>query len=205
MAQIIIYNLNKKFIISNSNNYLGSENNNKFFKQTEILNQFSFFEKNKTLNQFAFNTDNVEKAYEVLKSGFKYIEAAGGVVQNSYDEILMIYRLKRWDLPKGKREENESTEDTAYREISEECGITKHKLINKICDTYHTYELNNIKILKKTYWYYFKINELQKLIPQSIENIEKAEWIRQNKLNEKLGETYPSIIQVIEEFKKCCF
>ena len=51
---------------------------------------------------------------------YKIIEAAGGVVFNEKNEILMIYRLKTWDLPKGKIEKGETPADAAFREVCEE-------------------------------------------------------------------------------------
>src|SRR4051812_7310538 len=41
---------------------------------------------------------------------FTVIEAAGGIVQNKDKELLFIYRRDKWDLPKGKMENNESAE-----------------------------------------------------------------------------------------------
>src|ERR1700712_370838 len=38
-----------------------------------------------------------------LKSKFKIIKAAGGLIRKK-DKFLMIYRMKKWDLPKGKKE-----------------------------------------------------------------------------------------------------
>ena len=34
---------------------------------------------------------------------FKVVKAAGGVIENENKQILFIYRLKKWDLPKGKK------------------------------------------------------------------------------------------------------
>ena len=50
-------------------------------------------------------TNNPLKEWEIFKSSFKYIIAAGGVVYNSNDEILVIFRNGKWDLPKGKLED----------------------------------------------------------------------------------------------------
>ena len=36
--------------------------------------------------------------------GKQIITAAGGLVFNQNDELLMIYRRGKWDLPKGKLE-----------------------------------------------------------------------------------------------------
>ncbi len=60
------------------------------------------------------------------------VDAAGGLIYRKNDseapEVVMIYRWGKWDLPKGKREKNESIADCAAREVSEELGIKRPKL-----------------------------------------------------------------------------
>ena len=51
------------------------------------------------------------------------IIAAGGLVTNKHNELLMIFRRAKWDLPKGKLDEGESIEACAVREVEEETGI----------------------------------------------------------------------------------
>ena len=85
-------------------------------------------------------------------SKYKVIEAAGGLVFNEKNKILMIFRNGKWDLPKGKIELGESIEDAAIREVEEECGIDNLKIDNKLINTYHTYNLNGFNILKKTWF-----------------------------------------------------
>ena len=69
-----------------------------------------------------------EKEEKLLKHLFKklrVVTAAGGMVLNDKDEILFIYRKKRWDLPKGKTEKNETIESSAIREVEEETGVER--------------------------------------------------------------------------------
>ena len=48
-------------------------------------------------------------------SKFIIIEAAGGVVYNNEDQVVMIFRNDFWDLPKGKLEKNETLGECAKR------------------------------------------------------------------------------------------
>ena len=48
---------------------------------------------------------------------FNIIKAGGGVVNNNKNQILFIYRLKRWDLPKGKLDKGETIRECAEREV----------------------------------------------------------------------------------------
>jgi 8-oxo-dGTP pyrophosphatase MutT (NUDIX family) len=133
---------------------------------------------------------------------FTRIQAAGGLVVNAQEEILFIFRLGKWDLPKGKIDIRESPESAAIREVKEETGIVDLKMlkpipmIHKNC-TYHSYSVNSKIILKPTYWYLMFGSSRNKLIPQAIEDITKVEWIGQGQLKEILGNTYPSIIDVV--------
>ena len=88
-----------------------------------------------------------------LYSIYEPIDAGGGVVLNEAGAVLMIYRRGKWDLPKGKRDEGEDIADCALREVSEETGLKKLKLAEKICDTYHIYSQNKQNLLKRTTWY----------------------------------------------------
>ena len=63
---------------------------------------------------------------------FDLIEAAGGIVQNDQNQMLFIYRLHKWDLPKGKVEKGENFEQAAIREVEEETGVINLQLKNKM-------------------------------------------------------------------------
>src|SRR3954464_12794632 len=58
-----------------------------------------------------------------LRSKFKIVKAAGGLIRKK-EKVLMIYRMKKWDLPKGKKEKKEKNKQTAVREVAEECNVT---------------------------------------------------------------------------------
>ena len=81
-----------------------------------------------------------------LMKKFKVIKAAGGLVKKK-DKFLMIYRMKKWDLPKGKKESGEKYKQTAIREVEEECNV-QVKLGKKVCTTWHTYTMNKKICLK---------------------------------------------------------
>src|SRR5439155_18933695 len=66
------------------------------------------------------------KDVEVLLNSFKkeltLIQAAGGFVHTD-EQLLLIFRRGKWDLPKGKLDEGETLEACAVREIQEETGV----------------------------------------------------------------------------------
>lgn len=127
------------------------------------------------------------------------IIAAGGLVFNENNELLMIFRRGKWDLPKGKLDKGEAIEECAVREVEEETGVTPIDLNNLIDITTHEYydKWENATVLKKTYWYKMYTTSNKELIPQAEEEIQKAEWVAIQHIPEKLTNTYPNIIKVV--------
>ncbi|MDB5282664.1 MAG: hydrolase, partial [Bacteroidota bacterium] len=48
---------------------------------------------------------------------FDIVVAGGGIVTNERDELLLMHRRGKWDLPKGKIELKEEIQDGAIREV----------------------------------------------------------------------------------------
>jgi 8-oxo-dGTP pyrophosphatase MutT (NUDIX family) len=141
--------------------------------------------------------DKLKKAFF---KHFTIIEAAGGIVQNEKKEILFIYRLEKWDLPKGKLEKGEKLDECAVREVEEETGAINIKLKKKAGETYHTYEAYGKYFLKVSHWYYMSCNGKQNLVPQTIENITEIKWIAPKNLKDVFLNTYPSIKDILSVF-----
>ena len=111
----------------------------------------------------------------------------------------MIYRLKKWDLPKGKLEKGEEPQLGAIREVEEECNI-KVKLKDPICTTYHTYTMKNKDILKKTSWYSMDCVDDSKRRPQKEEDIEELKWMNPKAAHHALQNSYQSIAHVFNQY-----
>ncbi len=141
--------------------------------------------------RFVIRPHNYKEAKEDFMSLFKVMTAAGGVVQKE-DKELLIYRLGKWDFPKGKLEKDESFKLAAVREVTEETGV-KVVLGKKICTTWHTYTFRKKRILKQTKWYAMECINDQKMAPQEDESIEKVEWFTKSEAENALKHTYNSI------------
>jgi len=135
---------------------------------------------------------------EVLNSLYEPIDAGGGVVLNEKNEVLMIYRRGKWDLPKGKRDEGEAIDVCALREVTEETGLANLKLDEKICDTYHVYSQFGQNLLKHTTWFKMHASSTEKLVPQEEENIQEARWIAPNNLEPIVSKSFEAIRHVLE-------
>jgi len=133
----------------------------------------------------------------LIKRKFKIIDAAGGVVTNGKGKKLLIYRLKKWDLPKGKLDDGEKFKMAAIREVEEETGI-KVKLKQRITTTWHTYAIKNKPILKRNKWYAMECLDDSLMKPQKRENIEKVVWMKDKEVSTVLKKSYRSIRYVME-------
>jgi 8-oxo-dGTP pyrophosphatase MutT (NUDIX family) len=133
-----------------------------------------------------------------VKSRFTTIKAAGGIVTKK-DKILLIYRLGKWDFPKGKFDKGETPQQCAVREVEEECAI-QVKLGKPICNTWHTYTQNRKSILKKTYWYAMSNVSDAGMKPQKEEGIEDIRWFREGDAKTALVNSYPSMRWLFKQF-----
>ncbi len=141
--------------------------------------------------------DDEDKIYHDFTSCFRVIKASGGLVKDRRKNKLIIFRKGKWDLPKGKAEGDEKPEETALREVREECGLKQIEITRFLATTYHIYFLNNEPVLKKTDWFEMKYLGKKSPVPSNKENISKIIWLPDDKLDEIYNNTYPSVIEVI--------
>ena len=133
------------------------------------------------------------------------IKAAGGVVfrnsgKDSEVDVLLIFRNKLWDLPKGKLEKGESIEMCAVREVAEETGTQLPVLVGDLGTTYHEYMEKGEEFGKTTYWYSMVFPRPQSLTPQLEEGIELIEWVPLSEAIGKVG--FQNLADVLLRFKK---
>lgn len=147
---------------------------------------------------------DINELFEYTASCFRFIEAAGGLVTLTDSRILFIRRLGKWDLPKGKAEKNESLQETALREVMEECGLDHRlRIARELTNTYHTYYRKGNHILKRTAWFAMEYDgEDDHLVPQTSEDITDAVWLPESQLDIVLQNTYKSVIHVVGEWMK---
>jgi ADP-ribose pyrophosphatase YjhB (NUDIX family) len=131
-----------------------------------------------------------EEAFTVLRTG-------GGLVLNEAGKILLIRRLGKWDLPKGKLDEGETTEAAALREVEEETGVRPLTLERPLLATYHTYEHDGELILKENHWYLLNTPFEGTLKPQTEEDIEECRWVGLGELESYREGMYPAVRAVI--------
>lgn len=163
----------------------------------EILHKLK---KNKTEGVILF-CKNLSKCWKKFQSYFNVVKAAGGLVLNANKEFLFIYRIDKWDLPKGKIEEGENMEEAALREVEEECGVNQLHLDKYLLTTYHLFFQDNQNNLKETYWFLMNTEHKGVLTPQIEEGISVVEFKNESATQEALQNTYANIHLVFEAYR----
>jgi len=145
---------------------------------------------------------NLSKLKKEFYKHFTIVSAAGGLVINAKQDILMIFRRGIWDLPKGKLDKDETLKQCAVREVEEETGLTGIELREHIVTTYHTYKEFGKHILKESHWYKMLCTTEQKLVPQAEEHITDIKWVNQSDLKKYTSNTYQAILEVLSHLQK---
>ena len=144
-----------------------------------------------------FNKD-LEDLKAAFFKKFTIVKAGGGFVQNEANDVLLMFRRGKWDLPKGKLDKKEAIEDCALRETREETGLVNVDLISPLITTYHSYHEGTRSVLKETSWFKMKTKGDQKLIPQTTEQISKLEWVNKDDLKKYMANSFPSVVDVLK-------
>lgn len=138
--------------------------------------------------------------YARTVSQMAWEEAAGGVVLTpDRKQILVIHRRGYWDLPKGKPLKNESTPESALREVREETGLKNVSIVKPIGSTSHVFVKSEIHVLKKTMWFEMVSGD-RDVKPQRSEDIDEVLWIDCSDLPQYLPKMYRSLQALVGRY-----
>ena len=173
---------------------------NRNLKPQDIVNSVYTF-KDQTIRIFISRHPDPLNNFEKFKTYFPIIQAAGGIVRHTdvNGAILLIHRLGKWDLPKGKIDAGESAEAAALREVQEECGIGDLKIVKQLSSTYHLYEHKGVTVMKETFWYLMLSSDNGALTPQQDEGITEVKWVALKDIYYLLPRTWTSIADLISK------
>ena len=143
--------------------------------------------------------ENFDKLKAAFFKHFRLIKAAGGLVKNKAGEVLLIFRRGKWDLPKGKLDNNETLLECAMREVKEETGLTLLEAGKEIDITYHTYVEFGRHILKESHWYMMYSKSMEIFKPQVEEDITEIRWVKKDELTNYLDNTFPIIVALLKK------
>ncbi len=117
--------------------------------------------------------------------------AAGGIVlDEDGTHVLLIRRHGLWDLPKGKREQRETTPACALREVCEETGASQLVLHQFLGTTLHGYARSGRYCVKESYWYLMQSSE-RAFVPAREEGIDAVQWTARAVAADCIG--YPAL------------
>jgi len=106
--------------------------------------------------------------------------AAGGIVITREEGSVRVLLIKdsygRWTWPKGHTEEDETPEETALREVFEETGLNRLKIISSVGKQEYWYTLEGEKIFKTVHIFLIEAAPGQKLSIQT-EEIAEGKWL----------------------------
>ena len=135
---------------------------------------------------------------EASKTTFRMAPAAGGVVVKD-GKIVSIVRNGIPDLPKGHIEKDESPENAALREVTEETGIGNLQIVKALPSSWHCYQVGEEWRLKRTYWYLMESGEAIQPKPQTEEGITEIKLIGNEDIEAFLKGTFRSISEILYE------
>jgi 8-oxo-dGTP pyrophosphatase MutT (NUDIX family) len=117
------------------------------------------------------------------------VTAAGGMIVRRGDEDLEVVLIKRkgkWDLPKGKLDEDETVVECARREVCEELGIDSLSVLSDLGRTVHGYDEEEFYRVKTVHWFAMT-TDASTFSPQASEDIDEVVWVPWFKALERIG------------------
>ncbi len=192
--------LNDSFLIISNHIDISLNATVKNFESIEQVNKWIKDAEQSTSNyNLVLMGKNEEEIWNQVVSHFGKIGAAGGLIKKN-DRFLFIFRRGKWDLPKGKIDKGEEPWQTALREVEEETGLHGMKIIQSLPSTYHMYRLKDKMVIKETFWYLMNYEGDENPVPQTIEDIEKIEWLTIDEFNQLSGRIFGTVKDLIEYY-----
>jgi 8-oxo-dGTP pyrophosphatase MutT (NUDIX family) len=136
----------------------------------------------------------------------KRARSAGGVVFRRDGEAPAILLLKhesgKWMLPKGTIEEGETPDAVALREVREETGISRVRVVTDLGEErYHFFWRSEDTYYDKTVRYYLlEFLGGEEAAPQSEEGFVACEWVRLDEALERIK--YKETREVVRRAKE---
>jgi len=169
----------------------------KFYDTNELYKVISDFQSDTKIHAINIYGPDIKHIWKIFRIYFTEVGAAGGLVRHTSGKYLFIEKKGKLDLPKGHIEPGEEPETCALREVSEECGITGHRLVKPLFPSYHTYTWEGISYLKKTNWFLMSYDGPMITEPQFKEGITLIEWLLPEEISRIKSTAWLSLMDLI--------
>ena len=169
----------------------------KFYNTNELYKIIADFQSDPQFQSINIYGPDIKHIWKIFRIYFTEVGAAGGLVRHTSGRYLFIEKKGKLDLPKGHIEEGEEPDACAMREVSEECGISGHKIEKAILPSYHTYSWEGISYLKKTSWFLMSYDGKMVTEPQAKEGITRVEWLLPDEISKIKGTAWLSLMDLI--------
>ncbi|NHJ46639.1 MAG: NUDIX domain-containing protein [Asgard group archaeon] len=120
--------------------------------------------------------------------------SAGGVVYRLCEDdkiriaLIRDQNTHKWILPKGRIEEGESLEDTSIREVKEETGLQKLKLVNIIDKTNYWFRTEKKeRLYKEVHFFLYEDEDGCEDICVEEKHFDKGQWFTKEEAIKKIG------------------
>lgn len=128
-----------------------------------------------------------KKTWKATKDEF----SAGGIIFRKNLEGQIQYLLikdgyGRWTWPKGRIEKDEDPKRAAIREVSEETGLKKIKIVGQLPKNRYIFRKEDFLVFKTVWLYLIQADSKEKVSSQK-EEILEAKWFTPNQVSEILA------------------
>jgi len=169
----------------------------KFYDTNELYKVISDFQSDSKIHAINIYGPDIKHIWKIFRIYFTEVGAAGGLVRHTSGKYLFIEKKGKLDLPKGHIEPGEEPDACALREVSEECGITGHRIVKPLFPSYHTYTWEGISYLKKTNWFLMSYDGPMITEPQFKEGITLIEWLLPEEISRIKSTAWLSLMDLI--------
>lgn len=189
-------------IISFTNNIIDNiaKHNGFFYRYVdveELHKIIDFFETVYSIKNMYLIHDDPTQLFEDFKSLFKITKSVGGLIVNDNQEVLLIKRWHKWDLPKGEYDSSLDIAQNVLNGMKTECGLYQLKIEEFLEPTYYMFNLNNERILKQVNW--CRIHQAGNDIEPKVPNTDTiTKWVALADLHEYLPKAFDQVEQVFE-------